>query len=298
MSSSTNLRRPEHAAPPDIYYNSIEAKKYADNTRIINIQTQMTERCLELLALPKSDELQYHILDIGCGSGLSGGVISDSNIQWTGIDISLDMLNIAYNRDVLGDLLCCDIGDGLNFKSGIFDGCVSVSVIQWLCNADNSLHNPIHRMKKFFSSLYYSMKSSTRAIFQFYPESAQSIQLLQSAALHSGFTGGIVIDYPNSTKAKKYYLCLQTGGNTYSIPNGLDDNNNITTNTIQSNTTQSRNKALFVRPDRYNRNNKNNDRVGIKSIEWIHKKKQKQRALGKDVKRDSKYTGRSRGPKF
>lgn len=26
--------------------------------------------------------------------------------------------------------------------------------------------------------------------------------------LRAGFTGGLVIDYPNSTKAKKYYLCL------------------------------------------------------------------------------------------
>ena len=24
----------------------------------------------------------------------------------------------------------------------------------------------------------------------------------------AGFTGGLVVDYPNSTKAKKYYLCL------------------------------------------------------------------------------------------
>lgn len=26
--------------------------------------------------------------------------------------------------------------------------------------------------------------------------------------LRAGFTGGLVVDYPNSTKAKKYYLCL------------------------------------------------------------------------------------------
>lgn len=27
-------------------------------------------------------------------------------------------------------------------------------------------------------------------------------------SLRAGFTGGLVVDYPNSTKAKKYYLCL------------------------------------------------------------------------------------------
>lgn len=31
-------------------------------------------------------------------------------------------------------------------------------------------------------------------------------------AMRSGFQGGLVVDYPNSRKAKKYYLCLFTGG--------------------------------------------------------------------------------------
>lgn len=31
-------------------------------------------------------------------------------------------------------------------------------------------------------------------------------------AMRSGFQGGLVVDYPNSRKAKKFYLCLFTGG--------------------------------------------------------------------------------------
>ena len=30
-------------------------------------------------------------------------------------------------------------------------------------------------------------------------------------ATKAGFSGGVVVDYPNSTKAKKYYLCLFAG---------------------------------------------------------------------------------------
>ena len=44
--------RPEHAAPPEIFYNDDEARKYTDNSRMITIQTKLTERALELLALP------------------------------------------------------------------------------------------------------------------------------------------------------------------------------------------------------------------------------------------------------
>lgn len=35
--------------------------------------------------------------------------------------------------------------------------------------------------------------------------------MITSAAMKSGFSGGLVIDYPNSAKAKKYYLVLEAG---------------------------------------------------------------------------------------
>lgn len=31
--------------------------------------------------------------------------------------------------------------------------------------------------------------------------------------MKAGFYGGVVVDYPNSTKAKKFFLVLMTGGN-------------------------------------------------------------------------------------
>ncbi len=82
MSSS---RRPEHTAPPEIYYNDVEAKKYSSklivflvqffessrmylsffafSSHIIEIQQKLSERALELLALP--DDKPCYILDIG-----------------------------------------------------------------------------------------------------------------------------------------------------------------------------------------------------------------------------------------
>ena len=36
------------------------------------------------------------------------------------------------------------------------------------------------------------------------------LELLTQQAMRAGFTGGLVVDYPNSTKAKKYkfiYVC-------------------------------------------------------------------------------------------
>ena len=35
--------------------------------------------------------------------------------------------------------------------------------------------------------------------------------MITTAAMKSGFSGGLVVDYPNSTRAKKYYLVIEAG---------------------------------------------------------------------------------------
>ncbi|RMX49859.1 hypothetical protein pdam_00018386 [Pocillopora damicornis] len=194
-------RRPEHQAPPEVFYNDDEARKYTSNTRMIEIQVQLSQRAIELLDLPE-DQPSF-LLDIGCGSGLSGEVLTELGHQWVGLDISPAMLDVAVEREVEGDLFLHDIGQGLCFKPGTFDGCISISALQWLCNADKKGHNPAKRLYKFFSSLYSSMSRGSRAVFQFYPENPQQVELITTQAMKAGFTGGLVVDYPNSTRAKK-----------------------------------------------------------------------------------------------
>ena len=36
--------------------------------------------------------------------------------------------------------------------------------------------------------------------------------MITTQSMKAGFTGGLVVDYPNSTKAKKFFLVLMTGG--------------------------------------------------------------------------------------
>ena len=64
------------------------------SSHIIEIQTKLSERALELLAL--SEDEPGFILDIGCGSGLSGEVLSDNGHYWVGIDISNSMLGELF----------------------------------------------------------------------------------------------------------------------------------------------------------------------------------------------------------
>ena len=48
----------------------------AGSSRMMEVQEQMTERALELLALP--EDVPHLLLDLGCGSGLSGETISEA----------------------------------------------------------------------------------------------------------------------------------------------------------------------------------------------------------------------------
>ena len=64
---------------------------------------------------------------------------------------------MAKEREVEGDLVHGDMGDGLPFRAGVFDGAISISALQWLCNADKSHHKPAKRLASFFASLYGSL---------------------------------------------------------------------------------------------------------------------------------------------
>ena len=244
----------------------------------------MTHRALELLSLPWPSL----ILDIGCGSGLSGEILSGVDLAdggphtWIGMDISASMLGIALQRDVDGDLMLADIGQGVPFRPGSFDAAISISAIQWLCNAESSDVSPQGRLAKFFNGLYASLRRGGRAVCQFYPKNDIQRSMISSAAIKAGFGAGILEDYPG-TKNSKLYLVLTVGGgdahgDITGVVKGMED--------VDVVDTRRKNKE----------NKKRAEKKGSKA--WIMKKKEQMERKGKIVKSTSKYTGRKRGPTF
>ncbi|KAG1803744.1 S-adenosyl-L-methionine-dependent methyltransferase [Suillus plorans] len=282
------MSRPEHQAPPEIYYGDAEAKKYTQNTRNKQIQADMTYRALELLNLP-SDEPAF-LLDIGCGSGLSGEILEEEGHIWAGVDIAPSMLEVALERDINGDLFLQDIGQGFGFRPGSFDGAISISVLQWLLNAETShpTSSPPHRLTRFFTTLHSALRNPSRAVFQFYPTSDDQIQLITSIAQKAGFGGGVVVDYPNSKKARKVFLCLFVGGGgmQQQMPKGIDGEDDE--------------QVRFERRrEKERKRDVSGKRKNMKDKDWILKKKELYRQRGKEgVPRDSKFTGRRRKPIF
>lgn len=278
-------RRPEHTAPATEFYSSVGAAKYAASSRMAQVQTSLAERCLELLALPPRDSA--FLLDIGTGTGLAGDVLTAAGHHWVGSDISLSMLDEALERDVAGDLILADAGHGVPFRMGTFDGAVSVSAVQWLCNADHAHHNPWKRLNLFFATLYASLRKSARAVLQFYPENLAQIDLLTTSAMRAGFSGGLLVDYPNSAKAKKYFLVLTAGppakGAAAPKPLGVAEEDGQV-------------RVGSRRPQKKKLRKKGDDAVTRK--DWVISKKDRRRRQGHQTKHDSKYTGRKRRVQF
>lgn len=299
------------------------------------------------------------MLDLGCGSGLSGDAISESGNEWVGMDISPAMLGVAFERGVSGsaseggssgDLLLGDLGHGLPLRSsaviggprrgfregnvscgggmttdedgqqkqqnattptalsastapGLFDGAVSISAVQWLCNADTSRADPRKRLRRFFETLYSCLRRGARAALQVYPSSPEQASMMVSAAMRAGFGGGIVVDFPNSTRAKKHFLVLMVGGGG-ALPaakdgmgsddeeeEGADDGDGVR---VQGRNRRRNNKKGSFQ---HSLSARHPDAKGGKA--WVLKKKQQMRAKGYgNVPADSRYTARKRKARF
>lgn len=286
---------------------------------------------MELLCLDESDGAPKLILDLGCGSGLAGSVIESHGHYWIGSDISPHMLSIARSRidqansesdsmevssesedenggdqsadeedgesieignGLVNDIFLQDMGDGVGFRPGTFDGCISISALQWLCHSNRSSENPRSRLARLFGTLFAALRRGARAVFQFYPESSDQIDLILAAATKAGFTGGLVVDYPNSARAKKYYLCLMTGI-TAALPRALDGSEEDVLNGQQQASVAKRQQVEWR-----NKLKEKKRKEKVKGRDWVLAKKDLYRKRGREVVEDSKYTARKRRPKF
>ncbi len=272
------MSRPEDLLPPDLYYNDVESGKYTTSSRIQAIQASMTNRALELLDLSSPS----FILDVGCGSGLSGEILSEDGHIWVGMDIAPSMLAVALQRgqdDVVeGDLFLADMGQGVPFRPGTFDAAISISAVQWLCNAESSDVSPEGRLRRFFDGLYASLRRGGRAVCQFYPKNVQQRSMISNAAIKAGFGAGILEDDPETKNVKLYLVLTVGGGDVTGTIGGMQD------------------VDVYDARRKERKRGKELEKKGSKA--WIMRKKAQLEAKGKVVKPSSKYTGRRRRVAF
>jgi len=343
-------KRPEGTTTARLAYRGERAHRYARSSRARLIQDQLTRRALELLAL--SNTCQGYLLDVGCGTGMSGRVLEQCGHEWIGVDLSQDMLEHARSNvhteasahadpstiqpmeevqeqdetrktiprqqdidvepsdeseDANDDdaeptnargpcqVAAVDLGHGLPFRPGIFDGAVSISAIQWLCNAETSKQDPRKRIATFFRSLYRCLARGSRAVLQFYPENHAQAHMLTTAAMKVGFSGGLLVDYPNSAKAKKYFLVLMCGPprQDQSMPKALTEERIQEEQQVSVHERRKAKKRMHQRERTGGTGSKRHPEQKGKT--WVLHKKELYRQRGRtDIPSDSKYTARKR----
>ena len=210
-----------------------------------------------------------------------------------------------------------DMGDGIPFRPGCFDGAVSISVLQWLCNAERKGQVPQRRLKVFFQSLYNSLRRGARAALQFYPENTDQLDMISTAAMRCGFGGGVVVDYPHSAKARKTYLVIYAGlateGYKPPLPLGVehapavdedddddDDEFEAPRQKVKVVRNASRHSKNHEHASKKKRNEDGSFRPNVGTKEWVLMKKaeRRSRAGAESVTDDTRYTMRKRRPRF
>jgi len=131
------------------------------------------------------------------------------------------MLKVA--RGAGAEVVQADMARVFPFRSAVFDGIVSVSAAQFLCEKAageppairaarcmreswRMLRTPVENAA---DMLGHVAASGRTAVFQYHPPSAgtaSAAQLLQSAAHLAGFTAAILVDPTHHTTAVRWYL--------------------------------------------------------------------------------------------
>jgi 18S rRNA (guanine1575-N7)-methyltransferase len=106
--------------------------------------------------------------------------------------------------------------------------------------------------------------------------------MITAAAQRAGFGGGLVVDYPNSRKARKMYLVLMVGQQ--EVPQGLDGNP-----ATEGSGVEGKRKRQEVLNERRRRKDQGGSgkkgKRGKKEVaakDWILKKKELYRTRGKE----------------
>ena len=90
---------------------------------------QTPRRCAQALAR-HCDDKNAVILDIGCGTGLSGMAFREQGFTTLhGNDLSQEMIDIALSRQIYDEVSLIDLNNALDFAQGRYDVIAAVGVI-------------------------------------------------------------------------------------------------------------------------------------------------------------------------
>lgn len=191
--------RPEEKyRSPNWYYTKRRVREYASSSHMKKKQRSLAKRVLELL----DAEPPAKVLDLGCGTGYSMGLLEELGYEPYGIDIVTKMVKRAKMKGlkaIVGDMRY--LKDYYN--KGEFDYIVSVSALQWISKDRES----VERVRE---GAYYVLKENAGLGIQFYPKTEKETKRVGNL-FKKKFRGDIVIDHPDIPKKRTIYLRMWKG---------------------------------------------------------------------------------------
>ena len=119
---------------PDAYVETLfdqHAEAFED------ILVEQLEYCVPVLVRQRLQDLKLgpfkKLLDLGCGTGLTGGALRDMVGEMVGLDLSENMVEIAHEKDLYETLYVAEVVDFLeDNEDGPFDLVTATDVLPYL----------------------------------------------------------------------------------------------------------------------------------------------------------------------
>ncbi len=186
--------RPEDTYSPLEFYTSEEIKRFSNSSSMKKRQIEIAQRMLKLSGIETGK-----ILDLGCGAGFVLGFLKDQGFKPVGVDVVKSMIAVCKSKHL--EAHDADMRE-LPFKDNSFDSAISVSALQWLIgeNAD---------IKKVAKELNRVLKSKSKAVFQFYPNSEERLIAIAGIFSRNGFSAKVAIDNSDNPKKRLCFVLLQ-----------------------------------------------------------------------------------------
>jgi len=209
-----NIPRKNNRPSIDEYFG-LDAEAYGSSRWMARNQVQTTQKVLELL---ESDQIGGQIsdksskslfLDIGCGTGFSSHTILNSNFEnrIIGIDISLDMIK-QCEKDPEIHIILADMRYP-PFRPEKFNYVISISAFNFASHGARSKNHMKNLIQKALNALEMILVKKGRVGIEFYPTESEE-NFFISGLRNLNFTGGLIIEQPNSKHEKKFLILKKT----------------------------------------------------------------------------------------
>ena len=225
--------RPEERAGGDAdkYYDRGVTEAYTE----LNVRTQseLTTRCLDMLCL-EDDAREEVLLDIGCGSGLSGETLTRHGYRaWVGIDASAAMLE----RATRGRSAPKRTADEKERRGNIEDPPARGAVLRGLLAGPAFPRRRVRRVRlrlrravalrgdrvgrrggererrdpaSVLRASSFRVAAGARAALQVYPKTVRETAAFEAAIRRvEHLTGVAVVAFPHENKSKKLFVCAR-----------------------------------------------------------------------------------------